>query len=63
MREDQFPRGKLNDDDEGALAFAIGVRDKTVIIDFGKPVAWVGLDKASALRLADMIQRHAESIT
>ena len=27
---DQFPRGKLNDADEGQLEMRIGVRDKTI---------------------------------
>lgn len=59
---DQFPRGRLNDEDEGELSMGIAVRDRTVIINFFKPIAWMGLDKATALALAANIKKHAESI-
>ena len=57
-----FPRGKLNADDEGALRLAVGVKDKTVMIVFGKEVAWLGLDKAQALAFAESIRQRAEEI-
>ncbi len=57
-----FPRGKLRDDDEGGLRIGIAVRDKTVIIAFGKPTAWIGMDKAAALEFAATIKRRAEEI-
>lgn len=57
-----FPRGKLNADDEGALTLGIAVKDKTLIIDFGKPVVWLGLDKATALQIAETIRKRAEEI-
>lgn len=44
-REPQYPRGKIHRLDEGELAFRMGIKDgTTLIIDFGKPVAWIGLD-------------------
>lgn len=56
-----FPRGRLNADDEGDLQFGITTKDKTIIVDFGKPVAWLGLDKATALQLgAILIERARE---
>ena len=58
----QYPRGKLTDSDEGALTLAIGVQDKTVIIDFGKQVAWLGLDAATARQFAKNILRRADEI-
>src|SRR5690554_4587002 len=45
---DQYPRGKLNADDEGQLAIAITTKDKTVIVDFGKGVTWLGLGAEEA---------------
>lgn len=57
-----YPRGKLNNDDEGELAIAIGVEDKTVIIDFGKDITWVGMDKFQAIQFATAILKHANSI-
>lgn len=59
---EKFPRGKLSADDEGELKIAITTRDKTLIIDFGKPCAWIGLDKHTALALADTIKKRAEGL-
>jgi hypothetical protein len=59
---DQFPRGKLNADDEGELQVRIGVRDKALIIDFGKPVVWLGLDYHTAMSLAANIMKRAQEI-
>lgn len=44
----EFPRGKFCDEDEGGLRMAMAIRDKTIIVNFGKPVAWIGLDLESA---------------
>jgi hypothetical protein len=57
----EFPEGKITEDDEGALLIGVGndVESKTVIVNFGKAVAWLGLDKASALQIADSIRDHA----
>jgi len=57
-----FPRGKLNASNEGGLQLAVGTKDRTVIIDFGKPIVWLGLDKASALQFAALVRKHAESL-
>jgi hypothetical protein len=45
----EFPRGKLNDADEGELTLAITSEAGVVRIDFGKPTAWIGLDPDAAL--------------
>lgn len=58
----KFPDGKLNQDDEGELRMAVGVRDGNVILDFGKPVHWLGLPKEHALKLAEMLQKKAEEL-
>lgn len=55
-----FPRGKLNEGDEGALQIAVYEQDKTIIIDFGKEVAWIGMDKATAKALANTILEKAD---
>jgi hypothetical protein len=59
-KTDNFPRGKFNKDDEGEIKIAVGVKDKTVIIDFGTPVAWLGMDANQALALAESIRQKAE---
>lgn len=59
---DNFPRGKLNADDEGELQMRIGVRDRTVVLDFGKPVVWFGMDYHTAMGLAETIAKRAQEI-
>jgi hypothetical protein len=34
-----FPEGKLNEQDKGGLALAVGAYNGKVIIDFGEPVS------------------------
>jgi hypothetical protein len=58
-----FPRGKIHDSDEGGLQIGVTVKDKTVIIAFGTPVAWVGMPAEAALHLADTLRRRANEIT
>jgi len=55
----QYPRGKLKDDDEGVLPIRIGERDGTVIIDFGKEVSWIGMSKPEAIEFAKTIMKRA----
>jgi hypothetical protein len=56
---ERYPRGKLRDDDEGALDITIGLRDNTVIIDFGKDVKWIGMSRPQAQEFALRILRLA----
>jgi hypothetical protein len=58
------PQGKLNREDEGGLRMGVAadIRNGVVRVDFGKPVAWLGLDKATALALSDNIRKHANSL-
>ena len=62
MTNERFPRGKLRDDDEGTLTFAITVKDRTVILEFGKPIEWIGMSKQDALGLAELLARRANEI-
>lgn len=50
-----FPKGKLNDEDEGGLKIAISIQDSVVRIDFGEPTAWIGLPVEEALAFASLI--------
>ena len=56
------PRGKFNDADEGELRLGIAHKDGTVIIDFGKATAWIGLDAESARNFARLILDHANQL-
>ena len=57
----RFPQGRISPDDEGELAFAIGVDPikQVVMVRFKKPVDWLGLDKASAIKLGNMLLEKA----
>jgi hypothetical protein len=56
-----FPDGKLSDNDEGSLRMAIGYDklNEIVHIEFGSPVAWLGLPPENAIQLALMMMKHA----
>lgn len=57
----QFPMGRISDDDEGELRLAVAYDpiDGIVRLEFGKPVAWLGLPKENAIALARSLLRHA----
>lgn len=57
----EFPDGKLNPDDSGAVAMAVGVENSRVVLRFPKPVAWVGMTGDEAFELAQMLLRHARN--
>ena len=58
----KYPRGKLNESDEGASAIAIYVQDKTVIVNFGKNLSWFGVDKFQAIKIGEAIIHQANTI-
>jgi hypothetical protein len=64
VRDEQYPRGKLKEDDQGALELQIAVApsNQTLVIDFGKPVVWIGLGKQEVLDLAKLLKDKAESM-
>jgi hypothetical protein len=58
----RFPRGKVNEHDEGELKLAVYHKDGTVFMDFGKPTAWLGLDKKAAREMAALLMEHADHL-
>lgn len=59
-----YSQGRLTDEDKGDLAMAIesDKRTGTVIIDFGKSVTWIGMDKKQAIQLAELITSAANEL-
>jgi len=55
----EFPDGKLTPDDEGALQFSIGHQDGKVVLDFGTPTVWIGMEPQQARDLARCLFDHA----
>lgn len=58
----RFPDGKMNADDEGEIQFGVLNNGSEVIIDFGKPVAWLGMPPVLARQLAELLTKHADSV-
>jgi hypothetical protein len=55
----KFPMGELDKTDEGEIAFGVTSHRGKVIINFGKPVAWLGMDARQAGALAATLIQHA----
>lgn len=62
MNDPRYPQGKLNDQDDGQLAVAIGHERGNVVLNFYKPVKWIGMPPEQALGLARLLVTHAEAI-
>lgn len=60
----RFPLGKLTPDDEGEIQFAVAAdpQTRTVILDFGKPVVWIGIPREDAQKLAEMLMEKVKEL-
>lgn len=56
----KHPQGKLAPHDEGELQFAVGIRDGKVVLEFGKPIRWIGMDRHQARELGEMLIARSE---
>ena len=57
----KFPDGSIDKTDEGEIQFGVTSHRGKVIINFGKPVAWLGMDARQAASLAALLIRHANT--
>lgn len=57
----EYPEGKLNDNDEGAIAIGVGHREGKVVIKFPKAVSWVGMTPQQAADVASSLIEHARA--
>jgi hypothetical protein len=55
----EYPEGKLNANDEGALALIIDDEKGKVVMRFPKPVAWIGFTPEQAIDIAQTLITHA----
>ena len=60
--ENKYPQGKLNEHDEGELAIRVGIKNKKVVIDFGKEIVWFGMDADMAANLGALLIKRAREI-
>lgn len=54
-----YPDGMLTKQDEGSIQFAIGEKDGKVVLDFGAPVAWIGVTPQQAMDIASALMKRA----
>jgi hypothetical protein len=55
----EYPNGRLNKDDAGAVAMAVSSESSVVRLDFPKPVTWIGFTGDQAIQLAQDLMKHA----
>ena len=58
----KFPEGKINANDEGEIQFGITNNGSEVILNFGKPVKWLGIPPDKARNLAAILIKHADQV-
>lgn len=57
-----FPGGQLTSTDEGELALGVTAYKGKVVMQFGKPIAWLGMSPEQARALALLLRQHANQI-
>lgn len=57
-----FPEGKLNENDEGELKFAVTTYEGKVVINFSTPTAWIGFDAEQAISLGRLLIKRGEKV-
>lgn len=60
----KFPEGKLTETDEGEIMMAVtsDVENRKVILNFGKPVVWVGYNAEQAIEFGALMIEHGKRI-
>lgn len=63
MREvfGEYPEGRLNADDQGGIAVAIGHQDGKVVMQFPKNLNWIGFTADQAVDIANSLIEHARA--
>lgn len=50
-----YPQGRLNEKDEGALNIGLAMIDGNVMFNFGKPIVWFAMPPKEAYSFAENI--------
>lgn len=58
----KFPMGHLNKDDEGEIRIGITSHGGKIVIDFGKPIHWIGFSPDQAKDIAQNLIDRANEI-
>jgi hypothetical protein len=54
-----FPEGKVATTDEGEIQYAVSSSKGKVIVTWGKPVEWIGMNPQQAIEFANSLKQHA----
>lgn len=57
-----FPDGRLNPDDEGALAVSVFTDQGRVVIEFGKQLSWIGFGKDNLRAFIDLLESKYKNL-
>ena len=57
-----YPNGKLNDNDEGALILSLFIKNGTIILDFGTKMSWLAVKKEDAYKLGNALIESAKEL-
>lgn len=55
-----FPKGQLDKSDEGEIRIGITAIDGKVVLNFGKPVVWIGFDPMQAMEIGTLLIKRAQ---
>jgi len=58
----EFPKGKLNESDDGGLNIAVGAEGENVVLHFGSSVNWIGFGPDEADAVASALNHYAQKI-
>lgn len=58
----KYTRGKISEEDEGQLMIRTAIKNGTIIIDFSKPLSWLGLGKLEAIEFANILLEYARKL-
>jgi len=58
----KFPQGSLTKNDEGEIKLGVTNYKGKVILNLGKPVAWIGFNADQAREIAKILTVHADKI-
>lgn len=58
----RYPKGKLTEDDDGEMLMGMMILKNRIVIHFGNPTLWIGLDKNQATEMAEKLKAMAKEL-
>lgn len=58
----EFPEGRLTEKDEGEITIMIATVKDKIIIEFGTPIVWIGMNRDQATAFGKMLVKKANKI-